>query len=134
MLHHLPCEENYGFNSVKRMASAGIGLVAGGLLGSPLENGKLGIAATVAGTIAGCFWAARSAPRSTVRTMSAKEAKDGFGSLLDTAWANPVTIDKYGRPVVVVLSNGEYKRPLNRSGCKKAAKTRRDNESGRQSP
>ena len=38
-----------------RVASAGIGLVAGGVLGSPLENGKFGLAAIVAGTMAGLF-------------------------------------------------------------------------------
>ena len=46
---------NYGFNSVKRMAGAGNDLVDGGVLGSILEIGKLGLAATVAGTVAGLF-------------------------------------------------------------------------------
>lgn len=39
-----------------------------------------------------------------MKTMSAREAKNGFGLLLDTARAEPVTIEKHGRPVVVVLS------------------------------
>jgi len=42
--------------------------------------------------------------------MSAKEAKNGFGLLLDTARAEPVVIEKHGRPVVVVLSTEEYDR------------------------
>ncbi|GAB6053103.1 hypothetical protein JCM17960_19230 [Magnetospira thiophila] len=42
--------------------------------------------------------------------MSAKEAKNGFGLLLDTARAEPVVIEKHGRPVVVVLSVEQYQR------------------------
>jgi prevent-host-death family protein len=42
--------------------------------------------------------------------MSAKEAKDSFGRLIDTARAAPVIIEKHGRPVVVVLSVEEYER------------------------
>jgi prevent-host-death family protein len=45
-----------------------------------------------------------------MRTMSAKDAKNGFGLLLDTARAEPVTIEKHGRPVVVVLAIEEYER------------------------
>jgi prevent-host-death family protein len=42
--------------------------------------------------------------------MSAKDAKNGFGLLIDTARAEPVTIEKHGRPVVVVMSVEEYAR------------------------
>ena len=42
--------------------------------------------------------------------MSARDAKNGFGRLIDLARAAPVSIDKYGRPVVVVLSVEEYGR------------------------
>ena len=42
--------------------------------------------------------------------MSARDAKNGFGRLIDLARAEPVSIDKYGRPVVVVLSVEEYDR------------------------
>ena len=45
-----------------------------------------------------------------MKKMSAKEAKNGFGLLLDTARAEPVVIEKHGRPVVVVLSTEEYER------------------------
>jgi prevent-host-death family protein len=54
-----------------------------------------------------------------MKTMSAKEAKNGFGLLLDTARAEPVTIEKHGRPVVVVLSTEAYERLLIGAGRKK---------------
>lgn len=47
---------------------------------------------------------------SLMKSMSAKDAKNGFGRLLDTARAEPVTIEKHGRAVVVVLSTEEYER------------------------
>jgi prevent-host-death family protein len=45
-----------------------------------------------------------------MKSMSAKDAKNAFGFLLDTARAEPVAIEKHGRPVVVVLSVEEYER------------------------
>lgn len=45
-----------------------------------------------------------------MKSMSAKEAKDSFGRLIDIARAAPVVIEKHGRPVVVVLSVEEYER------------------------
>jgi len=45
-----------------------------------------------------------------MKTMSAKDAKNAFGLLLDRALAEPVTVEKHGRPVVVVLSIEEYER------------------------
>ena len=36
--------------------------------------------------------------------MSARDAKNGFGRLIDLARAEPVAIEKYGRSVVVVLA------------------------------
>lgn len=45
-----------------------------------------------------------------MKHVPAKEAKDGFGLLLDTAQREPVTIDKKGRPVAVVLSIAEFER------------------------
>jgi len=45
-----------------------------------------------------------------MKTMSAKDAKNEFGLLLDTARAEPVTIVKHGRPVVVVLAVEEFGR------------------------
>jgi prevent-host-death family protein len=45
-----------------------------------------------------------------MKTMSAKDAKNAFGLLLDRARAEPVTVEKHGRAVVVVLSVEEYER------------------------
>jgi len=45
-----------------------------------------------------------------MKSMSAGAAKNAFGLLLDTARAEPVTIEKHGRGVVVVLSIEEYAR------------------------
>jgi prevent-host-death family protein len=45
-----------------------------------------------------------------MRTVSAKEAKDGFGALLDTAQREPVTITRKGRAVAVVLSREDFER------------------------
>ncbi len=43
-----------------------------------------------------------------MRSIAAKEAKTHFGELLDTAQREPITIEKHGRPVAVVLSTQEY--------------------------
>lgn len=40
--------------------------------------------------------------------MSANDAKARFGQLLDAAQREPVTIEKHGRPVAVVLSKSAY--------------------------
>ena len=45
-----------------------------------------------------------------MQTLSAKDAKYGFGRLIDLARAEPVTVTKHGRPVVVVLSIEQYER------------------------
>lgn len=45
-----------------------------------------------------------------MRSMAAKEAKNHFGELLDTARREPVTIERNGRPVAVVLSVEDFKR------------------------
>ena len=48
-----------------------------------------------------------------MKSMSARDAKNAFGLLLDKARAEPVTVEKHGRPVVVVMSVEEFER-LNR--------------------
>lgn len=48
--------------------------------------------------------------RVAMKSMSAKDAKNGFGRLLDDARAQPVVIEKHGRPVIVVLSIEEFER------------------------
>ena len=47
---------------------------------------------------------------SRMQILSAKEAKYGFGRLIDLARAKPVAVTKHGRTVVVVLSVEEYER------------------------
>lgn len=39
-----------------------------------------------------------------MKSVSARDAKNSFGKLIDNALIEPVTIEKHGRPVVVVLS------------------------------
>jgi prevent-host-death family protein len=39
-----------------------------------------------------------------MQTISAKDAKYNFGRLVDKARAEPVTIEKHGRAVIVVLA------------------------------
>jgi len=45
-----------------------------------------------------------------MKTMSAREAKNAFGLMIDTARAGPVLIEKHGRGVVVVVAMEEYER------------------------
>jgi prevent-host-death family protein len=42
--------------------------------------------------------------------MSAREAKNAFGLMIDTARAEPVLIEKHGRGVVVVIALEDYVR------------------------
>jgi len=42
--------------------------------------------------------------------IAAAEAKNSFGKLLDLAQKNPITIEKKGRAVAVVMSMEEYER------------------------
>jgi prevent-host-death family protein len=58
-----------------------------------------------------------------MKTMSAREAKNAFGLMIDTARAEPVLIEKHGRGVVVVVSVEEYERLSVQSG-------RTDNQGG----
>jgi prevent-host-death family protein len=43
-----------------------------------------------------------------MRSVSSGDAKNRFGELLDTAQREPVTIEKHGRPVAVIVSAEEY--------------------------
>jgi prevent-host-death family protein len=45
-----------------------------------------------------------------MKTLTAKDAKYGFGLLIDLARAEPVTVAKHGRPVVVVMAVEEFER------------------------
>jgi prevent-host-death family protein len=45
-----------------------------------------------------------------MRTLSAKDAKYGFGRLIDLARTEPLIVAKHGRPVVVVMAFEEFDR------------------------
>ncbi|MBF0155129.1 MAG: type II toxin-antitoxin system Phd/YefM family antitoxin [Magnetococcales bacterium] len=51
-----------------------------------------------------------------MQRISARDAKNGFGHLIDLSRAEPVAIEKYGRPVVVVMAIEEYDRLVKASG------------------
>ena len=51
-----------------------------------------------------------------MKTMSAREAKNAFGLMIDTARAEPVLIEKHGRGVVMVIAVEEYQRLSVQSG------------------
>lgn len=43
-----------------------------------------------------------------MRTFTAADAKNRFGELLDAARREPVSIERHGRPVAVMISREEY--------------------------
>lgn len=51
-------------------------------------------------------------------TVSAREAKNKFGQLIESAQCSPVTITKNGRPSVVVVSVIDYERRRKKTGEK----------------
>jgi prevent-host-death family protein len=53
-----------------------------------------------------------------MQRISAREAKNGFGRLIDMARAEPVAIEKHGRAVVVVIAFEEYERLAGRDDAK----------------
>ena len=62
-----------------------------------------------------------------MQALSAKDAKYNFGRLIDMARAEPVTIEKHGRAVVVVVAVEEYER-LKALESKRSAKVPRSSE------
>lgn len=54
-----------------------------------------------------------------MRRISARDAKNSFGLLIDAARAEPVAIEKYGRPVVIVVAVEEYEKLTARPLTKK---------------
>ena len=58
------------------------------------------------------FWPKmdRAVAGSRMKTLSAKDAKYGFGRLIDLARAEPVAVAKHGRPVVAVMAVEQYER------------------------
>ncbi|SIO66987.1 prevent-host-death family protein [Bradyrhizobium erythrophlei] len=68
-----------------------------------------------------------------MQSISAKEAKYGFGRLIDLARAEPVTVEKHGRPVVVVLAIEEYEKLreiANEAAAPASARVKRPGKSG----
>ncbi|WP_311979547.1 type II toxin-antitoxin system Phd/YefM family antitoxin [Bradyrhizobium canariense] len=68
-----------------------------------------------------------------LHSISAKDAKYGFGRLIDLARAEPVTVEKHGRPVVVVLAIEEYEKlcdSANGAGSPKKRRAKRPGKSG----
>ncbi len=45
-----------------------------------------------------------------MKAVTAKDAKNRFGELMDTVQREPVSIEKHGRPVAVVLSKVAYEK------------------------
>jgi prevent-host-death family protein len=45
-----------------------------------------------------------------MQRMSARDAKNNFGRLIDIARAEPVAVEKHGRAVVVVVAFEEFER------------------------
>ncbi len=62
-----------------------------------------------------------------MQTLSARDSKYNFGRLIDTARAEPVTVEKHGRAVVVVLVVEEYER-LKASELERSAEAPRSGE------
>ena len=56
-----------------------------------------------------------------MKTMTAREAKNAFGLMIDAARAEPVLIEKHGRGVVMVISVEEYERLTARRGTAEEA-------------
>jgi len=44
-----------------------------------------------------------------MKAIAAKEAKNNFGEMMDTVQREPITIQKHGRSVAVIMSAREYK-------------------------
>ena len=45
-----------------------------------------------------------------MKTITSKDAKQGFGELMDAAMREPVAITKNGKPSAVLLSQSDYER------------------------
>lgn len=65
-----------------------------------------------------------------MKSFSARDAKNSFGQLIDAALVDPVTIEKHGRPVVVVLSVAEFNRlkDLDSEQAQEARSSRQEKE------
>jgi prevent-host-death family protein len=60
-----------------------------------------------------------------MQRISAREAKNNFGRLIDIARAEPVAVEKHGRAVVVVLSIEEFERLTAKKGGQSSTESER---------
>lgn len=58
-----------------------------------------------------------------MRHMSARDAKNNFGRLIDAARAEPVAVEKYGRAVVVVIAFEEFMKLTEKKIAKRSLST-----------
>ena len=56
-----------------------------------------------------------------MKTMSAREAKNGFGLIIDTVRSEPALIEEHGRGVVMVFAMEEYERLRKGFPCERNA-------------
>ena len=63
-----------------------------------------------------------------MKTLTANDAKYGFGRMIDLTCAEPVAVAKHGLPVVVVMAVEEFERlkPLDTTKPKRADKRQVD--------
>lgn len=50
-----------------------------------------------------------------MKMISAKEAKNAFGQLIESALVEPIAVAKHGRPVVVVMRFDDFERLTGRA-------------------
>jgi prevent-host-death family protein len=60
-----------------------------------------------------------------MKTLTAKDAKYGFGRLIDLARSSPVAVSKHGRSVVVVIAVEEFERLKAHAAAPNPEKTRK---------
>ena len=62
-------------------------------------------------------------PGTTMQRMSARDAKNNFGRLIDVARAEPVAVEKYGRAVVVVIAFEQFEKLTGKKSAKLPSST-----------
>jgi prevent-host-death family protein len=64
-----------------------------------------------------------------MRAFSAADAKNHFGELIDAARLAPVTVTKYDKPFVVVMSVDEFERVMQKANLLSAPMTEKSSGS-----
>lgn len=62
-------------------------------------------------------------PGTPMQRMSARDAKNNFGRLIDVARAEPVAVEKHGRAVVVVIAFEEFEKLTGKKIAKRSSLT-----------